>query len=293
MTGSADDNLRLANTPTFDPLAVSLDITGSTFASNSTTTGGYGAGFLFRSEGSADVSVTDSTFAADRQGGIVIDGASSESATIDARLKSNAVTGGNAGAVTSEAGITVNASQGDLSIEPIQQTRAEIDDNTISRRRGPALFVIAPPDGVAGSRLDATITNNTIGDGTALSGAELADAVVAQNDGSDRARFAIRNNTIRNYRGRGLLAGETATMCADVGGAGAENDLGAAGPSGQADAELQRISTADLRLPGFTTGGDVQAYIAGRNLDSPTVSVPGLAPSGQAGACALPALPPP
>ena len=326
VTGSADDNLRLANTPTSDPLAVSLDITGSTFASNSTTTGGYGAEFLFRSEGSADVNVTDSTFAANRQGGIVIDAASSESATIDAHLKSNAVIGGNAGAVTSEAGITVNASQGDLSIEPIQQTRAEIDDNTISRTRGPALFVIAPPDGTAGSRLDATITNNTIGDGNALSGSELADAVVAQNDGSGRARFAIRNNTIRNYRGRGLfvfatgtattdatvtqntisdpsgtdrpgvavrsgsLAGGTTNLCADIGGAGVENDLGAAGPSGQVDVELM---TADLRLPGFTTGADVQTYIAGRNLGSPTVSVPGNAPTGQAGGCALPALPPP
>lgn len=326
VTGSADDNLRLANTPTSDPLAVSLDITGSTFSSNSITTGGYGAGFLFRSEGSADVNITDSTFAANRQGGILMDGSSSESTTIDARLKSNTVTGGNAGAVTSETGIAVNASKGDFSIAPIQQTRAEIHDNTISRTRGRALFVIAPPDATAGSRLDATITNNTIGDGTALSGSELADAVVAQSEGSAKSRFAIRNNTVRNYRGRGLfvfatgtatadstvtqntisdpsgtdrpgvavrsgsLAGETTKMCADIGGAGVENDLGAAGPSGQVDVELM---TADLRLPGFTTGGDVQAYIAGRNLGSPTVSVPGLAPSGQAGGCALPALPPP
>ena len=330
VTGSADDNLRLANTPTSpDSLAVSLDITGSTFSSNSTTTGGYGAGFLFRSEGSADVNITGSTFAANRQGGILMDGSSSESTTIDARLTSNTVTGGNAGALTSETGIAVNASRGDFSIVPTQQTRAEIDENTISRTRGRALFVIAPPDATAGSRLDATITNNTIGNGTALSGSELTDAVVAQNDGSGQARFAIRGNTIRNYAGRGLvvfatgiatadatvtqntisdpsgtdrpgvavrsgnLAGETTNMCADIGGAGVENDLGAAGPSGQADVQLQRISTADLRLPGFTTGGDVQAYIAGRNLGSPTVSVPGLAPSGQAGGCALPALPPP
>jgi hypothetical protein len=329
VTGSADDNLRLANIPNSDSLAVSLDITGSTFSSNSTTTGGYGAEFGFRSEGSADVNITGSTFAANRRGGIVIDGASSESTTIDARLKSNTVIGGNAGAVTSETGIEVIASQGEMSIEPSQQTRAEIDDNAISRTRGRALFVIAPPDGTAGSRLDATITNNTIGDGNALSGSELADAVVAQNDGRGKARFAIRSNTIRNYAGRGLflfatglatadstvtqntisdpsgtarpgvavrsgnLAGEPASMCADIGGASVANDLGAAGPSGQDDVQLNRISTADLRLPGFTTGGDVQAYIAGRNLGSPTVSVLGLAPSGQAGGCALPALPPP
>ena len=82
-------------------------------------------------------------------------------------------------------------------------------------------------------------------------------------------------------------------MCANIGGAGVENSLGAAGPSGQPDVVLQRVSPADLRLPGFVTGGDAQAYIAARNLGSPTVAVPELAPTGQVGGCALPALPPP
>jgi len=41
------------------------------------------------------------------------------------------------------------------------------------------------------------------------------------------------------------------------------------------------------------TGGNAQAYIAGRNLGAPTVGIVGLAPSGTAGGCALPALPPP
>ncbi|MDP1850469.1 MAG: Ig-like domain-containing protein, partial [Solirubrobacteraceae bacterium] len=321
VTGSADNNLRLANTTTFDPLAVSLDITGSTFASNSTTTGGYGAEVLGGSEGSADVNITGSTFAANREAGLVVDGGV-ENTTINARLKSNTVTGGNPGAVTSESGISVRGSMGG-------QTTAEIDDNTISGTRGRALFVVAPPEATAGSRLDATITNNTIGDGTALSGAELDDAVVAQNSGSGESRFALRSNTVRNYAGSGLslfasgtatadftvtqntmgdpsatvrpgvdvrsgnLAGDTTIMCADIGGAGVENSLGAAGPSGQADVELHRESSADLRLPGFTTGGNAQAYIAGRNLGSPTTVVTGLAPSGLAGGCSLPTLPPP
>ena len=58
------------------------------------------------------------------------------------------------------------------------------------------------------------------------------------NNGSGDARFAIRNNTMRNYASRGLLpfaAGDTTLMCADIGGAGVENSLGAAGPRGQAD----------------------------------------------------------
>ena len=181
--------------------------------------------------------------------------------------------------------------------------------------------------------MDATITNNTIGDGTAFSGSANGQGMVAQAGGSGSARYAIRNNTIRNYAVEGLhlfssgsddgtstadytvtgntisdpsgtvtegvraVAGnnpaDTTIMCADIGGAGVPNSLGAAGPSGQADVGFSRNSPAELRLPGFTTGGDVQAYIAGRNTGSPTTAVTGLAPTGQVGACVLPALPPP
>ena len=74
VTGSADDNLHVANTTLSDPLAISLDVTGSTFSNTSATTGGRGADLLFASEGSADVNISDSTFEANRDHGIAMVG---------------------------------------------------------------------------------------------------------------------------------------------------------------------------------------------------------------------------
>ena len=330
VTGSSGDNVQVASSSTpADPLTFSLDVTGSRFASNSTTTGGFGVGVSLERAGTADVNITGNTFAANRQAAVVVQGLTAPT-TINARVKSNTITGGNTGAPFFENGIFVHGSH-------TGHTRVEIDQNTISGTRGRALAAEASVNATAAAQFDATITSNTIGNGTASSGS-ATHALYAQGDGTGSSRFAIRNNTIRNYAGSGLVlfaAGSATgagtadytvtqnmisdpsdladpgvlvhsgnaptsvvTMCADIGGTGVENNLGAAGPgspSGQPDVVLQRGSAADLRLPGFMTGGNAPAYIAGRNLGSPTVSIGinGLAPSGQAGGCVLPTLPPP
>ena len=318
VTGSAADNLSVVNgNPA--PYAFSLDVTGSTFTSNSTTTGGVGTNLSFGDGGSVDVNITGSTFTANRRGAIWVQGTA---ATINARLLSNTVTGGNAGSPgNSETGIFVFA-------PPAGQTRVEIDNNAISGTKGYAIWVYSPSGATAAQQLDATITDNTIGNGTALSGSSLLHAVLAQADGG-HARYAIRNNMIRNYAlqglqlfasgsatadyavtqntisdpsgasflGLGVASGNAAAdptiTCADMGGGGVlGNTLGVAGSGSEPDVNLARKASAALTLPGFTTGGNVQAYIASRNLGSPTVGVSG-APTGQVGGCSLPALPPP
>jgi hypothetical protein len=185
------------------------------------------------------------------------------------------------------------------------------------------------PESSPTAQFDATVTNNTIGNGTAFSGSAQGDGMIAAGDGEGDSRFAIRNNLIRSYAQIGLRLrsqqgiaatdttsytvtgntidnpsgngfegillssgaanGDNTIVCADI----STNTFDTAGTGGVDDLAFSKLAITDMRLPGYTTGGDIQNYIRGRNNGQPTVANYNNPLTGQGTpVCVLPTLPP-
>jgi hypothetical protein len=87
----------------------------------------------------------------------------------------------------------------------------------------------------------------------------------------------------------------TEDVCLDIGGAGTlSNAFNLTTPNAGIfgiELDTRGAATAKLELPGFTTGGDPQAYINGRNTGNPVVVVVDNNPVGKVGGCTQPTLP--
>ncbi|WP_167736048.1 Ig-like domain-containing protein [Nocardioides sp. 503] len=329
VTGSAESNARVANGVAGTTV---LTVSGSTFSSTSPSRGAHG--LEVRPDGGArvDVTVTSSTFAANRDAGFLL-GNTSGSPTMNLVFSGNTVTGGNASALSGQPGIVLTPTAG-------AQTRALISDNDISGTLGSAVVVSPLAGSTESARLDATVTDNRIGDLTPSSGSAQGAGLVLRAAGDGDSRFAARRNTIRAFAqegilvqaldgsggtadvavtltgnvvsapsrsefwegifvGAGSLGTDDAVVCADIGGPGAlENSFVGAGtgPVGDVAPDLalsQRFDT-QLLLPGFDgEAADLATYVQGRNAGEPTVQSYDGTPDAQAGACALPTLPSP
>ncbi|MCU1677352.1 MAG: hypothetical protein JWM93_2110, partial [Frankiales bacterium] len=325
VTGSAETNARVAN----DVAGTNaIAVTGSTFSSNSTTTGAHGLEIRGDNGATINASVTGSTFAANRDNAFLL-GNAVGSPTMNLHFNNNTVTGGNASMLSGQPGIVVAPSAG-------AQTKVEIASNTVSGTLGRAIIANPLPGSTSSAQFDATITGNTIGDGTAFSGSAQGEGMIARAAGDGNSRFAIRNNLIRNYAQIGLwlrsqegtggtgnadytvtgntisnpsgatfegifvssgaASGDNMVVCADIGGStpALENTFDAAGTGGIDDIGFSKRFSTELRLPGFDgVAANLGTYMQGRNAGAPTVADYDLPVTGQASACALPTLPPP
>jgi hypothetical protein len=322
ITGSGETNARIEN----DAAGTNtLAVTGSTFSSNSTALGAHGLELRGGSTATINANVTSSTFSANRDNAFQL-ATSGGSPTLNLRFNNNTVTGGNPSMLSGQPGIVVAPSQG-------AQTKVEIDNNQVSGTIGRAIIVNPLPGSTSTAQFDATVTDNTVGNGTAFSGSSQGEGMIIRPAGDGGSRIAVRNNLIRNYAQIGLwvraqegsggtgnadvtvtgntinapsgtgfegifvssgaASGDNMIMCAEIGGAGAlGNTFDEAGTGGVADIAFSKRFSTDIRLPGFVTGGNLTTYIQSRNIGAPTVDNYDLAPTGQAGACALPTLPP-
>jgi hypothetical protein len=213
--------------------------------------------------------------------------------------------------------------------------RAEISDNTITNPSVSAIVVNPNPVSTGGNAFSATVSNNIIGtDGVADSGSVDGDGIQLKSATDGTARVAITGNTIQNYDKNGLMlrasessggdtqltatgntirqpdathsetgimleagssAGDTLTMCADVGSNTYSGTLSAAA-IGQFWLSL-RFPNSTMRAPGYTgtTFADRSAYFRGRNtgftdyVEDGTQNMSNTSPAGSA--CLQPVAP--
>jgi hypothetical protein len=322
VTGSAETNARIANNVAG---INTLNVTGSTFSSNSVALGAHGLEIRPDSTATVNANVTGSTFSANRDNAFQLANGGG-SPTMNLHFNNNSVTGGNPSMLSGQPGIVVAPTAG-------AQTKVEIDNNQVSGTIGSAIIVNPLPASTSTAQFDATVTDNTVGTGTAFSGSAQGLGMSIRPAGDGDARITVRNNLIRNFAQIGLwvrsqegsggtgnadvtvtgntinapsgtgfegifvssgaASGDNMILCVDIGGAGAlGNTFDAAGTGGVADIAFSKRFSTDLRLPGFVTGGNLTTYIQSRNIGLPTVDNYDLPLTGQAGSCALPTLPP-
>jgi hypothetical protein len=89
------------------------------------------------------------------------------------------------------------------------------------------------------------------------------------------------------YLSSGAVSADNMVMCADL----QANTIAGSGTAGAADLGISKRFGTQLRLPGFTNGGDLQTYVRSRNAGSPTAATYDLTPDAFAGTCTAPALP--
>ena len=152
---------------------------------------------------------------------------------------------------------------------------------------------------------DQIVIKNSHINGTAQFG-----ALLRHNDGAGHSDFTFTGNTIRNVNSgnepifvqSGSLNTDANDVCADIGGTGGDNtnppgnDFAGQASGGVTDIAFRRPSaaaSAHLRLPGFSppASSNLQPYIQGRNVGSPTaLNFSGELEAGPA-ACQQPTLP--
>jgi hypothetical protein len=156
-----------------------------------------------------------------------------------------------------------------------------------------------------GGAIRTTITGNTID----YAGTQRAIVLQAGQDGSGATDATITGNTIdikldgMGDGGPGILAqtaitgpGNTSSMCADIGGAGAlsntfTHSLGGSIPAG--DIRVRQRNDGTVRLPGYGGGATdtaaVIAYLNGRNAEvSPSTATADSTGFAGGGACTQP-----
>jgi hypothetical protein len=322
VTGSAETNARIAN----DAGTSSLSVTGSTFSSNSTTLGTHGLEIRGDATATINAGVTGSTFSANRDNAFQLSNGGG-SPTMNLRFNGNTVTGGNASMLSGQPGIVVAPTAGAQTKVEIDDNQVSgtlgraIVVNPLPGSTSSAQFDATVTDNTIGT--GAAFSGSAQGEGMVARGAGDGDSRFAIRNnlirnyaqiglwlrsqegsgGTGNADYTVTGNTISNPSGSGFegifvssgaASGDNMTVCADIGGATAalENTFDAAGTGGVDDIAFSRRFLTDLRLPGYTTGGDLTTYVRGRNNGTPTVANYDLALTGQPGACAQPALPP-
>jgi hypothetical protein len=190
VTGSASDNVRVANSSGISDLKVS----GSTFSSTSTTTGNDG--IQLYGDGSATMrsSILNSTFTANRDDALQVTTGGASDATMHTTFNNNTVNaGGNTGSSNNAAVVVSPAGTSD--------TFFHMNGGTIKGSQSSAL--ILNPLGTA--QFDATIENITIGAAAeAKSGSRDGIGLWAKPVQNSDAEIAIRNSTIQQYAQNGM-----------------------------------------------------------------------------------------
>lgn len=300
VTGSADDNVRIAN----DAATITnLDVNGGTFGTNSTTTGNDGIQIENDGSGSTTGTIQNATFTMNRGDHIQVTTDASNTATQNVTIKGNTMIGdGNqAGSTTLGGGITVNPAGN-------ANTTVTIDGNSIKRARDTAIVVNSPLG--SNATVNATIVNNTIGTSGELdSGSATGDGIyvnghglstintliqgndirryknafgidLLQNDGDGTLNATVRGNTIAEPNtdpANGALSGmrivigsdvtDNGTSCLDIGGIGAlRNTLTGTGVPGQPDIRFRMAGGAagspdTAKLVGYAGGPNATASV--------------------------------
>jgi hypothetical protein len=291
ITGSAEDNARVANTAgTLD-----LRVLGSTFSSNSTTLGNDGIQLYGDGNALMRSSINNNTFTANRDDALQVTTGGASDATMHTTFNNNTVNaGGNTGSSNNAAVVVSPAGTSD--------TFFHMNGGTIKGSQSSAL--ILNPLGTA--QFDATIENITIGNAAEpKSGSRDGIGLWAKPVQNSDAEIVIRNSTIQQYAQNGMYlrhndgtsgdadytvtgntivspnpglrgiymeSGATATdtqdVCADIGGAGGlANSLSTAGGQGLEDIYVTKYQNSTFRFPGLTNNTDagIASYLANRN----------------------------
>jgi hypothetical protein len=156
--------------------------------------------------------VSGSTFSANRDNAFQL-AAAVGSPTLNLRFTGNDVFGGNLSNLSAQPGIVVAPSAG-------AQTKVLIDDNDVSGILGRSIIVNPLPASTSTAQLDATVTNNRVGNGTALSGSAQGQGMMIRPAGDGDSRISIRNNLVRNFAQQGIYVlaqdSDAGTASADV-----------------------------------------------------------------------------
>lgn len=194
-TGSADNNFSAASSAG----TVNMTVTNTAFGNNSATVAGENDGLLIKANTTADftVSVTGSTFTAHK--GDHFQAAASDSANLHVTFNNNTLTGGNANALGQE--ITINAATGVPGYAG--QVTYDISNNNITGAIASAINVVLGTSSAAAT-MSGTITNNTIGGTTSLSGSTQGSGISIDARGNGTHRVRVENNIIRHVFDRGI-----------------------------------------------------------------------------------------
>ncbi|MFN0148412.1 MAG: beta strand repeat-containing protein, partial [Dehalococcoidia bacterium] len=299
-----------------------------TISGGSATNANKGSGYLFGIRGTTDATITFSSANASNNfsGGIVAD------AFDNAKMRlsvTNSTSSGSNDQLSVSAGdnsqVSLDASGNTLTSASTSDFvvlfllgsafdngfvfNARITNNTITTGNqitADAIFVF----NAGGGQMNVAITNNTVN----YQGTQRPITVNAGQDGAGAINATITGNTIdirtdgTNDAFGGIIAqaaissptGDGASVCADIGGAGALRNTftrslgGAAFAAG--DIRVRQRLNGTMRLPGYagaaTDTAAVQAYLNGRNTvlspSTATVNVTGFAGGG---ACTQPTIP--
>jgi hypothetical protein len=320
VTASSEDNVRWEN----DNGVLGLTVTGSTFSSNSATSGADGLLLLGDATATMTANIADNTFQHNRDDGFQLAMKSpvsgSHAPQMNVTFTGNDVIQGVNNAPNNAAVHASNGSAGDV--------KFKMDDNDLSGSLGSALILNPGPDGTSASSFDAIVTNNRIGTGTVDSGSVSGIGLWGRAAGSGVNRFEIRNNSIRNYQQQGMYlrgnegtgqvtdytvtgnsitnpdgtgfrilleagssAGDSTDVCVDFG--GGHNTVASGGSP--ADIGVARDFNASVLTLRNYGGGDLSSYFNSRNTGTPgalTAILSNLTPAGSTAACELPTTPP-
>ena len=321
VTGSAEENARIDT----DNGTLALTVSGSTFSSNSSTTGGDGITLYGDGNAVIRANVSGNTFSANRDDAfqLVTNGTPETTATMDLTFNNNSVNaGGNSGSPSAQSALNFD-SAGSTTV------KVAMNGGTVQGSDGSALIL----NPIGTSSFDAAISGVTIGTETALSGSETGIGIRAIPAQAANADIALTNNTIRNtaqtamylrhndgagtsdftvtgntisgvgsgfeaiWVQSGSVNTDTTTVCADIGGTSPalENTFAGVASGGATDIGFRRPSAAagaHLKLPGFDGNmANLTAYVQNRNVGSPTVANTSGALEAGPASCEAPAAP--
>jgi VCBS repeat-containing protein len=319
VTGSADDNVNWENNGTS---TLGLTVANSRFADNSAVTGADG--LLFRGgtgNPTMTASIHDNAFIHNRDDGFQLANTTPSSAQMNVTFSDNDIVQGVNNVANND---TIHASNGSDA-----DTRFKMDNNDLTGALGSAVILNPGPDGTSASSFDGIVTNNVIGNGAADSGSVSGIGLWGRVAGNGVNRFHITGNLIQNYQSQGMylrgnegtgqqtsytvtgntigtqdgsalvvlleagsVSGDSTTVCADFGGAGALANTVFDRPAGNDIGAARDIATSTLNLVNYA-GGDLTTYFTGRNTPNTITAVQsGTTPGNAGGSCALPTAPP-
>lgn len=319
VSGGIEDNLRVfGNTGTLDRLVIS----GCNFHNNSLATGRYGLAIEAVGTATMKVTVTGSTFTANRSDHV--NATASVSSNLDLVFTGNTLTGGHA----NPTGQSFLLSTGDSANATFQ-----VNDNSINGAIVNAFTFFQGSSSTVSSSMVGTFNGNTIGTmGVAGSGSSQGNGAVVNATGSGTITISADSNNIyqwSNLYGFLVQAGdESPTVNATITGntiidpnlssfpgnafhlnagttsAGAANvcltltgnTMVGASSMGYDDFRLRQRNSSTVNLPGYagtpTDTAAVVTFVQGNNVSSPsgsaTVSGGGGGFTGMGAGCTLP-----
>jgi hypothetical protein len=201
VTGSGEHNAQLESTTGTH----NIDVIGSTFSSNNTTSGGDGLQISGGNSATVNADVTGSTMQANRDAGIRVI-SSTGSPTMNVNVVNNDTFGGHPNVVPGAPGVVFATGGG-------TDLRARVENNDFVDSRGSGLILNPLPESLDAASFEAVVNNNRIGDNDPDSGSGDGIGLWVQSNGSGDNRYDITNNTIKHWQQNAmrLQAGERLT----------------------------------------------------------------------------------